>query len=130
MGYDVLSSCSRDETNENKLNMWIIQCLDIGIAGSEDYESILGVHVDMWLSWRAQMSSNEKGASKTVGVLAAETNHVERLHGLEVWNGPETLSVMTKRDWSSIHSEVKEAESMKIHSSGVGSRMEQNKEEK
>ena len=37
---------------------------------------------------------------------------------------------MTKRDWSSIHSEVKEAESIKIHSSGVGSRMEQNKEGK
>ena len=35
---------------------------------------------------------------------------------------------MTKRDWSSIHGEVKEAESMKIHSSGVGSRMEQDKE--
>ena len=29
-------------------------------------------------------SGNGKGASKTVGVLAAETNHVERLHGLEV----------------------------------------------
>ena len=28
-------------------------------------------------------------------------------------NRPETLSVMTKRDWSSIHGEVKEAESMK-----------------
>ena len=38
---------------------------------------------------------------------------MERLHGLEVWNRPKTLSVMTKRDWSSIHSEVKEAESMK-----------------
>ena len=37
---------------------------------------------------------------------------------------------MNKRDWSSIHSEVKEAKSMKIHSSGVGSRMEQNKEGK
>jgi len=37
---------------------------------------------------------------------------------------------MTKRDWSSIHGEVKEAESMKSHSSGVGSRMEQNKEGK
>ena len=37
---------------------------------------------------------------------------------------------MTKRDWSSIHSEVKEAESMKSHSDGVGSRMEQNKEGK
>ena len=37
---------------------------------------------------------------------------------------------MTKRDWSSIHGEVKEAESMKSHSGGVGSRMEQNKEEK
>ena len=35
---------------------------------------------------------------------------------------------MTKRDWSSIHSEVKEAESMKSHCNGVGSRMEQNKE--
>ena len=30
---------------------------------------------------------------------------------------------MTKRDWSSIHGEVKEAESMKSHSGGVGSRM-------
>ena len=37
---------------------------------------------------------------------------------------------MTKRDWSSIHGEVKEAESMKSHCGGVGSRMEQNKEEK
>ena len=37
---------------------------------------------------------------------------------------------MTKRDWSSIHGEVKEAESMKIHSGGVGFRMEQNKEGK
>ena len=37
---------------------------------------------------------------------------------------------MTKRDWSSIHGEVKEAESMKIHSDGVGSRMEQVKEGK
>ena len=57
-------------------------------------------------------------------------NHVERLHGLEVWNRPKTLSVMTKRDWSSIHGELKEAESMKSHRSGVGSRMEQNKEGK
>ena len=76
------------------------------------------------------MSGKEKGASKTVEVLAAETNHVERLHGLEVWNRPKTLSVMTKRDWSSIHGEVKEAGSMKIHCDGVGSRMEQNKEGK
>ena len=37
---------------------------------------------------------------------------------------------MTKRDWSSIHGEVKEAESMKSHNGGVGSRMEQNKEGK
>ena len=37
---------------------------------------------------------------------------------------------MTKRDWSNIHGEVKEAESMKSHSGGVGSRKEQNKEEK
>ena len=35
---------------------------------------------------------------------------------------------MTKRDWSSIHGEVKEARSMKSHCDGVGSRMEQNKE--
>ena len=35
---------------------------------------------------------------------------------------------MTKRDWSSIHGEVKEAESMKSHSDGVGSRVEQDKE--
>ena len=55
---------------------------------------------------------------------------MERLRGLEVWNRPKTLSVMTKRDWSSIHGEVKEAESMKIHSGGVGFRMEQNKEGK
>ena len=41
-----------------------------------------------------------------------------------------TLSAMTKRDWSSIHGEVKEVESMKSHSDGVGSRMEQNKEGK
>ena len=74
------------------------------------------------------MSGNEKGASETVKFLAAEENHVGRLHGGEVWNRLETLSVMTKRDWSSIHSEVKEAESMKSHSGGVGSRMEQNKE--
>ena len=53
-GYDVLNSFFGDKTDENKLNMWIIQCLDIGIAGSEDYESILEVHVDMWLSWKAQ----------------------------------------------------------------------------
>ena len=66
------------------------------------------------------MSSNEEGASEGVKVLAAETNHVGRLHGWEVWNRPETLSVMTKRDWSNIHGEVKEAESMKIHHSGVG----------
>ena len=37
---------------------------------------------------------------------------------------------MTKRDWSIIHGEVKEAESMKSHRSGVGSRMEQKKEGK
>ena len=64
------------------------------------------------------------------GVLAVETKHVERIHSLEVWNRPKTLSVMTKKDWSSIHGEVKEAESMKSHSDGVGSRMERNKEEK
>ena len=37
---------------------------------------------------------------------------------------------MTKRDWSSIHGEVKKDESMKIHSGGVGSRMEQDKKGK
>ena len=37
---------------------------------------------------------------------------------------------MTKRDWSSIHGKVKEAESMKSHNGGVDSRMEQNKEGK
>ena len=37
---------------------------------------------------------------------------------------------MTKKDWSSIHGEVKAAESMKSHSDGEGSRMEQNKEGK
>ena len=37
---------------------------------------------------------------------------------------------MTKRDWSNIHGEVKEAESMKSHSGGVGSRTKQNKEGK
>ena len=55
---------------------------------------------------------------------------MEKLHGLEVYNRPKTLSVMTKRDWSSIHGEVKAVESMKSHSDGVGSRMEQNKEGK
>ena len=55
---------------------------------------------------------------------------MERLHGLEVWNRPKTLSVMTKKDWSSTHGEVKEAESMNSHCDGVGSRMEQNKEGK
>ena len=77
-----------------------------------------------------RMSSNEKGVSETVRLLAAKINHVKRPHGLEVWNRPKTLSVMTKRDWSSIHGKVKEAESMKSHSDGVGSRMEQNKEGK
>ena len=42
------------KTNENKLSMWIYSMFDIGIVGSEDYESILEVHVDMWLSWKAQ----------------------------------------------------------------------------
>ena len=87
----------------------------------------------MWTCYypeELRMSSNEKGTSETLKFLAAKTNHVERLHGLEVQNGPKTLSVMTKKDWSSIHGEVKEAESMKSHSSGVGSRMEQNKEGK
>ena len=37
---------------------------------------------------------------------------------------------MTKRDWSNIHGEVKEAKSMKSHSDGVVSKMEQNKEGK
>ena len=37
---------------------------------------------------------------------------------------------MTKMDWSNIHGEVKEAESMKSHNGGVGSRMEQNIEGK
>ena len=55
---------------------------------------------------------------------------MEKLHGLEVWNRPKTLSVMTKKDWSSIHDEVKEDESMKSHYDGVGSRVEQNKEGK
>ena len=36
-----------------------------------------------------------------------------RLHGLEVWNRPETLSVMTKKGRSNIHGEVKGAKSMK-----------------
>ena len=76
------------------------------------------------------MSSNEKGSSETVKFLVAETNNVGRLHGWEVWNRPETLSVMTKRDWSSIHDEVKETKSMKSHIDGVGSRMEQDKEGK
>ena len=66
-----------------------------------------------------RMSSNEKGASETVKFLAAETNHVGRINGWEVWNRLETLSDMTKRDWSNIHGEVKEAESMKSHSGGV-----------
>ena len=76
------------------------------------------------------MSGNEKGASETVKFLTAEENHVGRFHGLEVWNRPETLSVMTKRDWSNIHGEVKEVESIKSHINGVGFRMEQNKEGK
>ena len=38
---------------------------------------------------------------------------MERLHGLEVWNRTKTLSVMTKKDWFSIHDEVKEAETLK-----------------
>ena len=76
------------------------------------------------------MSGNEKCASEIVQFLAVKANHVGRLHGWEVWNRPKTLSVMTKRDWSRIHGEVKEAESMKIHNGGVGSRMEQNKEGK
>ena len=79
---------------------------------------------------KLRMSGNEKGVGETVRFLAAKTNHVERLHSLEVWNRPKTLSVMTKKDWSNIHGEVKEAESMKIHSGGVGSMMEQNKEGK
>ena len=37
---------------------------------------------------------------------------------------------MTRKDWSNIHGEVKEAESMKSHCDGEGSRMEQNKEGK
>ena len=37
---------------------------------------------------------------------------------------------MTKRDWSSIHGEVKEVESMKSHNGGVGSSMGRNKEGK
>ena len=37
---------------------------------------------------------------------------------------------MTKRDWSIIHDEVKEAESMKSHIGGVRSRVEQDKEGK
>ena len=75
---------------------------------------------------KLKMSSNEKkGASMTMKFLAAETDHAGRLHGWKVWNRPETLSVMTKRDWSNIHDEVKEAESIKSHSDGVGSRMEQ-----
>ena len=60
-----------------------------------------------------RMSSNQKGVGETVKFLATKENHVGRLHGLEVWNGLETLSVMTKRDWSNIHSEVKEDESMR-----------------
>ena len=47
-----------------------------------------------------------------------------------VWNRLETLSVMTKKGWSNIHSEVKEAKSMKSHNNGVGSRVEQDKEGK
>ena len=104
--------------------------MGIGIAGSEDYESILKVHVECDYPGKLRMSGNEKGVSETVRFLAAKINHVKRPHGLEVWNRPKTLSVMTKRDWSSIHGKVKEAERMKSHCSGVGSRMEQNKEGK
>ena len=55
---------------------------------------------------------------------------MERFHGLEVWNRPKTLSVMTKKDWSIIHGKVEEAKSMKGHNGGVGSRMEQTEEGK
>ena len=55
------------------------------------------------------------------------TNHVERLHGLEP---KDTKCHDQEGFWSSIHGEVKEAESMKIHCGDVGSRMEQNKEGK
>ena len=53
IGYDVLS-LEKDKTDENKLDMWIYSMLDIGITGSKDYESILGVHVDKWLSQKAR----------------------------------------------------------------------------
>ena len=33
---------------------------------------------------KLEMNGNEKGASETMRFLAVETNHVERLHGLEV----------------------------------------------
>ena len=55
--------------------------MNIGIAGSEDYESIQGCMWTCDCPEKLRMSSNEKGASETVKVLAAETNHVGRLHG-------------------------------------------------
>ena len=58
-----------------------IQCLNIGIDGSEDYESILGCMWTCNCPEDLKMSSNEKGASETVKFLAADINHVGRLHG-------------------------------------------------
>ena len=78
-----------------------------------------------------RMSSNEKGASKTVKFLAAETKPCGEnpwFIGLE--QTEDTKCHDQERDWSIIHSEVKEAKSMKSHSGGVGSRMEQDKEGK
>ena len=114
IGYDVLSSCFRDKTDENKLNMWIFSMFGYRYHWKRGlWEHPKGACGHVTVLESSKWVVIKKGASKTVEVLVAETNHVERLHGLEVWNGPETLSVMTKRDWSNIHGEVKEAESWK-----------------
>ena len=55
--------------------------MNIGIARSEDYERIQGCMWTCDCPEKLRMCSNEKGASDVVKVLAAETNHVGRLHG-------------------------------------------------
>ena len=55
--------------------------MNIGIAGSEDYESIQGCMWTYDCPEELRMSSNEKGASETVKFLAVETNHEGRPHG-------------------------------------------------
>ena len=55
--------------------------MNIGIAGSKDYESIQGFMWTCDCPEELKMSSNEKGPSETVKVLEAKKNHVGRLHG-------------------------------------------------